>query len=170
MATRTLKKTTKRKQASTARKTKTKWNRYRAVTDTPATGVGVSLESEKELLSKPGLKVSIDSPHKLQMIGRKVLMEEEPMELTPDIKSGLTQDMMNLISSGKLLLPDEGKFMISKYPYRGTVLSVGEKCKHVKVGDRVHFAPLGVHRFEFQGKQYLIAHEEDVHGTYAPLG
>mgnify|MGYP001560164598 FL=1 len=93
-------------------------------------------------------------------------MEEEPMELTPDAKSGLTQEVMDMVSSGKLVLPDEGKFMISKYPHRGTVLSVGPLCKYIKVGDRIHFAPLGVHRFEFTGKQYLIAHEDDVHGTY----
>lgn len=100
------------------------------------------------------------------MVGNKVLMEEEAMELTPDIKSGLTQDVMDMVSSGKLVLPDEGRFMISKYPFRGTVLSVGDRCKYVKVGDRIHFAPLGVHRFEFDGKQYLISHEDDVHGYY----
>jgi len=123
--------------------------------------------TKKAISRKAGLKVlSKDSPYKLQMLGQKVLMEEEPMELTPDVKSGLTQDVMDMVSSGKLILPDEGKFMISKYPFRGTVLSVGKGCKEVKVGDRIHFAPLGVHRFEFFGKQYLIAHEDDVHGFY----
>lgn len=103
------------------------------------------------------------------MLGEKVLMEEEPIELTPDIKSNITQGVCDLIESGKIILPDDGKFMISKFPYRGTVLSVGSRCREVKVGDRIHFAPMGVHRFEFEGKQYLISHERDVHGIYAPF-
>lgn len=168
MATRTRKKTTKLKRVSSALKTKTKWKPSQPQTVTLATGAEESTSSETEKLKSPGSK-GLNSPYKLQMIGEKVLMEEEKMELTPDIKSGLTKDVMDLISSGNLILPDEGRFMISKYPFRGTVLSVGKDCRYVKVGDRIHFAPLGVHRFEYDGKQFLIAHEDDVHGTYAPV-
>jgi len=111
----------------------------------------------------------IDSPYKLQMIGNKVLVEEEPIEATPDIKSGLTQDVVDAIASGKLILTDESRFALYKYPYKGTILSLGGRCKKgLKVGDRISFAQYGNHRFQFQGKQFLVMHEDDVHGTYRP--
>lgn len=102
------------------------------------------------------------------MLGKKVLVEEEPMEATPDAKSGLTQDVCDAISAGRLVLSGQSEYALMKYPYKGTVLSVGERCKYTKVGDRIHFASLGVQRFEFRGKQFLVMHEDDVHGQYAP--
>lgn len=114
-----------------------------------------------------GSKVSNeDSPYKLQVIGEKVLVEEEPIEATPDKATGLTKEVCESINSGKLLLPEVSEFALMKYPYKGTVLSVGERCRYTKVGDRIHFAQFGVQRFEFQGKQFLVMHEADVHGFY----
>ena len=123
--------------------------------------------TKKATSRKVGLKVSNeDSPYKLKVIGNKVLVEEEPMEPTVDVKSGLTQDVCDAISSGKIILAEESKFALTKCPYRGTVLSVGERCKVVKVGDRIHFAQFGTQRFQYKDKQFLIMHEADVHGFY----
>lgn len=122
---------------------------------------------KKAKLKKSGLKVFEDSPYTLQVIGNKILVEEEPMEPTPDVKSGLTKDVCEAISSGKIILAEESKYALMKCPYKGTVLSVGERCKKgVKVGDRIHFAQLGTQRFQYKEKQFLIMHEEDVHGFY----
>ena len=157
---------TRQKQAFTALKMGTKWSLSPKATATPATGVEESTSSSTERSRSLGLKGS-DSPYELKMIGHKVLMEEEPMEAVPDAKSGLTKEVCEAISEGRLVLSDQSEYALYKYPYKGTVLSVGERCKYIKVGDRVHFAPLGVQRFEFRGKQFLITHEADVHGTYA---
>lgn len=123
---------------------------------------------KKAKLKKSGLKGSSkDSPYKLQMIGTKVLVEEEPITLTADISSGLTPEVVEMLRSGSLLLPDQGKYMVEKYPYIGTILSVGNRCrKGLKPGDRIHFARQGVQRFDFQAKQFLVMDELDVHGYY----
>lgn len=159
---------TKQRVGSSAPKMGTKWKLSQKVTATPVTGAEESTSSSMERSRSHGLKDS-DSPYQLKMIGHKVLMEEEPMEAVPDAKSGLTKEVCEAISEGRLVLSDQSEYALYKYPFKGTVLSVGERCKYVKVGDRVHFAPLGVQRFEFRGKQFLITHESDVHGTYASI-
>ena len=168
MVTQHRKKMIRRKQASSARMMGTKWKQSRKATDILVTGVEASTLSKTEKSMSRGLKGS-DNPKYLQVIGNKVLVEEEPMVPTPDAGSGLTQEVCDALASGKLVLADESEFALIKYPYKGTVLSVGERCKHVKVGDRIQFAHLGVQRFPFEGKQYLIMHEDDVHGNYALL-
>lgn len=169
MVTRKAKKMTKQRPGSSAQKTAMKWNQSQLPTALRATGAAVFGGSRTGKSENLGSKASSDSPYNLQMIGRKVLVEEEDLEATPDVKSGLTRDVCDALSSGKLVLSDESKFALFKYPYKGTVLSVGEKCRKIKTGDRIHFASLGVQRFEFRGKQFLVMHEEDVHGTYAPV-
>lgn len=169
MATQRRKKMIRRKQVSTVRKTSTRWNLSQPQTVTLATGAGGFTELKTERSSKPGLRVSSDSPYCLKVIGRKVLVEEEPIELTPDVGTGLTQEVVKMISEGKLVVPEDAKYAVEKFPFKGTVLSVGERCKHIKVGDRIHFARGGVQRFQHEGKQFLVMHEEDVHGTYALL-
>ena len=158
----------RRRQASSARMMGTKWKQSQNQTGSLATGVEESTSSKMEKSMSRGLRGS-DNPKYLQVIGNKVLVEEEPMAPTPDAKSGLTQEVCDALASGKLVLADESEFALIKYPYKGTVISVGERCKYVKVGDRIQFAQLGVQRFPFEGKQYLIMHEDDVHGNYAPI-
>src|SRR3990167_6872627 len=165
MAIQTLKKMTKQKREFYALKMGTKWNLSQHQIDTRAIGVEESMSSGKVKSRNLGLKDS-DSPYKLRMVGRKVLVEEEPMEATHDNASGLTKDVVEAIKNGKLVLSDQSEYALMKFPFRGTVLSVGEKCKYTKAGDRIHFAPLGVQRFEFRGKQFLVMHEEDIHGFY----
>lgn len=159
---------TKQKLGSSARKTITKWKQSRPQTVTLATGVVESTSSVMEKSRSLGLKDS-DSPLRLQMIGDKVLVEEEPLEHTIDDASGLTESVVSSIKSGLIVLSDESKYAVMKYPFKGTVLSVGERVFSIKVGDRIHFAPLGVQRFRFNGKQYLVMHKDDVHGKYAPI-
>lgn len=147
----------------------TKWKRSQSQTGTPVTGVGESTSSEAAKSSKPGSKDSSDSPYNLKVLGEKVLVEEEPIDFQVDEASGLSEAVIDMLKSGKLALPDDGKYFASKYPCIGTVLSVGERVKKVSVGDRIHFAQLGVQRFEFKGTKFLVMHEADVHGTYAPV-
>ena len=124
--------------------------------------------TKKATSQRVGLKDSSkDSPYKLQMVGTKVLVEEEPIELTADISSGLTPDVVEMIKAGSLLLPDQGKYMVEKYPYVGTILSIGSRCKKGLIaGERIHFARQGVQRFDHEGKQFLVMDEQDVHGFY----
>lgn len=124
--------------------------------------------TKKAISPKAGSKVSNkDSFYKLQMIGTKILVEEEPMELTADVKSGLTKEVVEMISNNTLFLPDQGKYMVLKFPFAGTVLSVGGRCKRgLKVGDRIKFATRGNERIEHEGKQFLVMDEQDVHGIY----
>ena len=124
--------------------------------------------TKKVTSRKAGLKGSSkDSPYKLQMIGTKVLVEEEPIEMTADISSGLTPDVVEMLKSGKLCLPDAGEFMVNKFPFVGTILSVGGRCKrNLAIGERIHFARQGNQRFEHEGKQFLVMDEQDVHGFY----
>jgi len=157
---------TRRKLASTAPKTKTRWKKSQPPTVTLATGVGEYTLLEMEKSRSHGLKALNDSPFKLQVVGEKVLVEEELLQPTPDKASGLTQDVCDAIASGKLVLAETSEYALLKYPYKGTVLSVGERCKYTKVGDRVQFAQFGVQRFQFEGKQFLIMHEADIHGFY----
>lgn len=146
---------------------KTKWNPSLAATVSRAIGAGVSLGSETDKLSKPGSRgLNNLSPKTLKVLGEKVLIEEDPMEPTADIKSGLSKEVVEMLSSGSLLLPDDGKYFWQKFPFRGVVLSTGERVKKVKIGDRVQFAELGGQRFEFENKQYLIIHEWDIHGVF----
>lgn len=165
MATRTRKKMIRRRQASSARMMGTKWKQSQSQTDTPVIGAVESTSLEMEKSRSLGLKDS-DSPYHLQMVGQKVLVEEEPMEATPDAKYGLTQDVCDALAAGRLVLSDQSEYALIKYPFRGTVLSVGGRCNWVKVGYRILFAPFGVQRIEFRGKQFLIMNEEDVHGPY----
>jgi len=159
----------RQKQGCSVQKTTMKWKRSQHVTDSHATGVVASTESKMEKSSKPGSKDLSDSPFGLKMVGKKVLVKEEPLELTPDVGTGLTPEVVEMIKGGKLCLPDEGKYALEKFPFKGTVLSVGGQCKQIKVGDRVHFARLGVQRFQFKGEQFLVMHEDDVHGTYESI-
>lgn len=168
MATRTHRKMTRRAQGSSAQKTRTRWKQSQLQTGTHVTGAVEYTSSSTESSRSLGLKDS-DSPYQLKMVGKKVLVEEEPLEATPDKGTGLTQEVCDAIKEGRLVLSDQSEYALMKYPFKGTVLSVGERCKHTKVGDRVHFAPLGVQRFQFRGKQFLVMHEDDIHGTYAPV-
>ena len=124
--------------------------------------------TKKVISPKAGLKDSNkDNPYSLVMIGTKVLVEEEAMELTADVASGLTKEVVEMIATSKLILPDAGEYMIKKFPFVGTVLSVGGRCKKgLKIGDRIHFARQGNQRFEHMGKQFLVMDEQDVHGYY----
>lgn len=166
MATPTQKKTTRLGRGYSAPKTETKWKRSPHLIDSLVIGAVEYTSSEKEKSRSLGLKDS-DSPYNLKMVGRKVLVEEEPLEATVDKASGLTKEVCDALSSGLLVLSDQSEYALMKYPFKGTVLAVGERCKWVKVGYRIHFAKLGYQRFEFRGKQFLVMHEDDVHGTYA---
>src|SRR3990167_2752077 len=146
MATRAQKKTTKQKQASTARKTKTKWRQCRQVTVTLATGAEESTLLETEKLGNPGLRALNDM----------VIIEEEPVDFEVDKPSGLTKDVVEAIKSSLLHIPETAEFYAKKYPCVGKILTIGDKTWYkLEVGTRVVFARQGGLREQIDGKDYV---------------
>lgn len=94
-----------------------------------------------------------------------VFVKEDPIEPTIDKASGLTESVVDSINSGKLFIPDTAQYALEKYPYRGEVISVGEKVKIVSVGDRVIFGRLGGMRMNEGGEQFIALREMDILAT-----
>lgn len=57
-----------------------------------------------------------------------------------------------------IILPDSAK----EKPSEGKVLAVGSDVKEVKVGDRVLYSKYGPNEAKVDGKELMIAKEEDV--------
>jgi chaperonin GroES len=57
-----------------------------------------------------------------------------------------------------IILPDSAK----EKPSEGKVLAVGSDVKEVKVGDRVLYSKYGPNEVKVDGKELMIAKEEDV--------
>lgn len=154
MATRTPKKMTKLKQAYFVPKTKTKWKLSQPQIVTLVTGVGVSTSSEMEKSKSHGLKVLNDM----------VAIEEEPVDFEVDKPSGLTSDVVSMVKSGGLVLPEVAEFYAKKYPCIGKVVERGPKASHeIKIGNRVLFARHGGLREQVDGKDYVFIRSCDVH-------
>ena len=155
MATRTQKKTTKRKQASTAQAPTAmgmKWKPSQPVTATRATGVVESSLSEKEKSKTHGLKVLNDL----------LAIKEDAIDFEVDTPSGMTKTVVDSLKSGLLVIPEQGEFYAKKYPCRGEVVAVGSKVKHVEVGNKVVFARMGGMREQIDGQNYVFIREFDV--------
>lgn len=153
MATQTRKKTTKLKRVSTAQKINKKWKQFRPLTATPAIGAEVSTLSETEKLKNPGLRA----------LNNMVVIEEEPVDFEVDKPSGLTKDVVEMVKSGGLVLPEVAEFYAKKYPCIGKVIALGDKIKYLNVGNRVLFARHGGLREQVDGKDYVFIREPDVH-------
>lgn len=61
-------------------------------------------------------------------------------------------------SAAGILLPESAK----EQPQSGQVLAVGKDVKEVKVGDQVIYAQYGPTAIKVEGKEQLIAKEEDI--------
>jgi len=156
-----VKKTTKRKPASTVQKTEKKWNRSQSPTDTPATGAAGSSESTMEESRKPGLKALSEHVVALNDI---YIIEEDPIETIMENDSGLTADVVDALKSKTLIIPDAYSSFAEKYPCTGTIVSVGPKTKlGMKPGERVGYARLGVQRYKLNGKTLCDVRECDLH-------
>ena len=109
---------------------------------------------------KAGLKVS----SKFKVLNDMVAIKEQPVDFEVDKPSGLTQDVVNMVRQGKLIIPDIAEFYAKKYPCTGHILALGAKCKNeLKVGMRVLFARHGGLREKVDGNDYIFLREIDVH-------
>lgn len=107
---------------------------------------------------------------KLRGVGLKALndiliIEEDPVGLERDDRSGLTPDVIEALKSERLVLPDIATGFADKFPYTGTVISRGTECKipDIEVGTRIMFPRLGGMRWQKDGKQFINISERDVH-------
>ena len=92
------------------------------------------------------------------------VIEEDPIEATVDTASGLTQEVVNALTSKKLFMPDQGKYYLEKFPFRGTVIAKGDKLKYdIPLSSKVMFARLGGQRWVENDKQYISIRERDIH-------
>lgn len=99
----------------------------------------------------------------LKAINDIVIVEEDAIETSYD--SGVSSTVSDAIKSGKLVIPDAYKNFSEKYPCKGTIVSVGNKCKYaLSPGDRIIYARLGVQRYEHNGKMMCDVRECDIHG------
>lgn len=106
--------------------------------------------------------------YNLKAINDIVIIEEEPLTLQQDDRSGLTKDVISAIKESRLILPDIAQGFADKFPFIGKVIAKGELCKikQMKVGSRVMFPRLGGMRYEMDGKQYINIKEDDIHAIF----
>lgn len=97
-----------------------------------------------------------------------LIIEEDPIQLEHDNRSGLTKDVVEAIKSSKLYIPDTAEFYANKFPFTGFVKSIGPLCREIKVGDHVMFPRLGGMRWQKDGKQMINIMESDVHAIIEP--
>jgi chaperonin GroES len=90
---------------------------------------------------------------KINPLADRVLIEPLPFE--EKTKAGII-----LPESAEKERPEQGK-IIAVGPGR-TVASGKTIPLHVKVGDKVLFTKYGPNEFKIEGKEYLIAKEEDI--------
>ena len=125
---------------------------------TSATGVEVNGKSSMQQTVP-----STESMYSFKAINDLVIVEEDPMEPEVDKASGLTNDVVESIKSGKLHIPDIAQYALEKFPCKGKIISAGSLCKWVKVGQRVLFARLGGQRLLENDKSYVSIRESDIH-------
>jgi len=115
----------------------------------------------KQVIKKSGSKVS-EKICSFRAINDMAIVAEDSMTPEVDDATGLTAEVVNSISAGKLYIPEIAEYALEKYPCRGLIVSAGHLCKHVKVGDRVIFARLGGQRMLENGKSYVAIREVDI--------
>ncbi len=75
------------------------------------------------------------------------------------------QDEAAELSEGGIVLAGSAK---AEKPLVGTVLSIGPEVKHVKVGDRVHFASYAGTPHTIGKTEIVVLREEEILGVEAP--
>ena len=100
----------------------------------------------------------------LRAINDIYVLEEEAPRPEVDKPSGFTKDVVESISSGKLIIPDTAEYYLNKYPCIGKVIDHGDKVRYnIPVGTKVLFARYGVQRDQVDGKNYVFVREADLH-------
>jgi co-chaperonin GroES (HSP10) len=83
----------------------------------------------------------------------KVIMVDTRVLVLPDKAADFYDE------KGTLIVPDFAK----ESPPQGEVISAGEKCEVVKVGQRVLYTRGAGTRTEFNKVEYLILREHEIH-------
>lgn len=101
----------------------------------------------------------------LKAINDILIIEEDPITLERDDRSGLTPDVISALKSNRLVLPEISAGFADKFPFTGTVISRGVDCKiaDITVGTHVMFPRLGGMRWQKDGKQFINISERDIH-------
>lgn len=101
----------------------------------------------------------------LKAINDIYIIEEDPIETSYD--TGVSAEVTEALKEGKLIIPDKYKDFAEKFPYKGVIISKGDKCvrTELKIGSRVMFPRIGPMRYEFEGKTFVNIKEQDIHGT-----
>lgn len=102
----------------------------------------------------------------LRAINDIVIIEEDPIDLEQDDRSGLTKDVIKALKESKLVIPEIASGFADKFPFTGKVVSRGDNCKikAIKIGTHVMFPRMGGMRWQKDGKQMINIKEEDLHG------
>lgn len=113
-------------------------------------------------------KKAVSKKSGLQAINDILIIEEDPIKLEADDRSGLTKDVIKMLERGLLVLPETAKDYANKFPFTGKVVAKGELCRNlnIKIGTRVMFPRLGGMRWEIEGKQMINIRESDLHGIF----
>lgn len=113
------------------------------------------------------MKTEKSQKFNLRAINDIVIVLEDPMDFMADAESGLNSDVTKALKSGLLVTPEKYESFAQKFPCRGKVISVGQKCEsEIKVGDRIIFARLGCQRYREGEKTMVIVRECDIHGIF----
>lgn len=102
----------------------------------------------------------------LRALNNIVIIEEDPIHLERDDRSGLTPSVIKALESSKLVIPETAEFYANKFPFTGIVVSKGDDCKikEIKVGSHVMFPRHGGMRWQKGDKQMINIKEDDIHG------
>jgi co-chaperonin GroES (HSP10) len=100
----------------------------------------------------------------LKVLNEFYLIEPEDLKVQVDKRSGLTEDVVGALDSGKLFIPEAYEYAALKLPMRGKVVAYGDKRRYtdILVGDVVGFGQYSYAKFMFEGKEYLEVHEKDL--------
>lgn len=115
----------------------------------------------KRVKKSSGLKGS-----KIVALNDIVIIEEDPIRLERDDRSGLTPLVIEAIKSSKLVLPETTEYYATKFPFTGIVVAKGPDCKikSLTVGSHVMFPRMGGMRWQRGDKQMINIKEDDIHG------
>lgn len=102
----------------------------------------------------------------LKALNNIVIIEEDPIHLERDDRSGLTPDVIKALESSKLVLPEIAAGFADKFPFTGIVLDKGPDCKikDIQIGSHVMFPRHGGMRWQKGDKQMINIKEDDIHG------
>lgn len=93
----------------------------------------------------------------------------DEMALQVDKNSGLTEDVVKAMKSGKLFIPETAEYAAKKQHMSGTVVSYGDKTKYggkdIKIGDRVFFGYFCYAKKKLFNKEYFFMREYDILAT-----